>query len=804
MKHLKASVSGIILIAFIISLNTKFGAVPPLGKFFDPDAGFWANADVIEPKSSKLEIPGLKEKVSVYFDDRNVPHIFAQNEHDLFLTQGYIVARDRLFQMEMQTYDAAGRLAEVVGPDLLNRDLNTRRLGMTYGAEKAMEEISKDPQISGIIQAYSDGINAYIEQLSPADYPLEYKVLNFSPEQWEPIKTAYLLKNMTRILSGRNNDVSTSNTIQYFGENFVEKFFTRKPKLNDPIIPPSRKWNFEADIQTGPDSLFVPTVSKVIDPFPFMEGVGSNNWAVSGDKTASGFPILANDPHLSLTLPSIWYEMQLHAPGYNSYGVTLQGTPTIIIGFNEKTAWGTTNVGSDVMDWYEVKFRDDSMQEYWHDGRWKPTTSRIEEVKVRGGTTVLDTVVYTHQGPVFEVSSLTEEEGPVYHALRWIAHEPSNDLRTFYEFNKMENYDDFEEAVSHYVAPAQNFAFADQAGDIALWISGKLPKKWEFQGRTVSDGTNPVYDWQGWIPTEYNPHIKNPERGFVSSANQESAAPDYPYYLDDDFAPYERGRRINELLEGMENITPEDIQRMQMDSFAYNASTIIPEMIAWTNSDSLNESELEVLELLKSWDFFMNAEDISPTIYNNWRIRFYRAIFGDEYQSADASLRFPSRDIIAEVIRAEPELIFVDNINTPEKETIEDLATHSFKETVADLKNSYGEFGDNWKWGYDINNDINHIANIPGFGAQNLFSSGAAEAINAVRGTHGPSWRMIVELGPDVKGWGVYPGGQSGNPGSSKYDSMLEDWRTGNLFELNFLQDEPAEYLYKIEMQAEE
>lgn len=804
MNPIKASVSFIVLIGVIISLNTKFGAVPPLGKFFDPDAGFWANAVTGEPESETLDIPGLQDEVTVYFDDRNVPHLFAQNEHDLFLAQGYVVARDRLFQMEMQTYDAAGRLAEIVGPSLANRDLNTRRLGMVYGAEQAMKAINEDPEISGIIQAYSEGVNAYINELTQAEYPIEYKVLDIEPEEWKPIKTAYLLKNMTRTLAGRNNDVRTSNTLQYFGDDFVENYFTQKPELNDPIIPPTREWDFVAEVPEKPDSLFVPSVSKVIDPFPQPEGIGSNNWVADGSKTASGYPILANDPHLSLTLPSIWYEIQLSAPGYNTYGVSLQGSPAIIIGFNEQAAWGTTNVGSDVMDWYEIEFRDETMQEYWHDGEWKPTTQRIEEIKVRGGETIMDTVIYTHHGPVMEVGT-PGENGPVYHALRWIAHESSNDLKTFYGFNKMKNYDDFVEAITHYVAPAQNFVFADTTGDIALWVSGKLPKKWEFQGRTVSDGTNTDYDWQGWIPTNQNPHIKNPERGFVSSANQESAAPDYPYYLDDDFAPFERGRRINELLESMENITPKDMQRMQMDNFAYTGSNIIPELIEWTNTAELSSLEAEVLEEMSSWNFMMDADLIQPTVYLVWRNRLFRAVFGDEYNATEANLRYPSRDIFVEMLKKDPDMKYVDDITTEKAEEIEEIVTETYKETIATLVNYYGEDTANWKWGYDINNDIDHLAQIPGFGKEDLFSGGSAESINATRGGNGPSWRMVVELEPGaVKGWGVYPGGQSGNPGSPHYDDMVESWRTGQLFELNFLRSEPSVYQYKFELNGAE
>ena len=805
MNYKKSGISFLFLIGLMVALNTKFGSVPPLGKFFDPDAGFWANAETAEPESEELNIPGLKNTVSVYYDDRRVPHIFAQNEHDLYLAQGYIVAHDRLFQMEMQTYDAAGRLAEIVGPAALNRDKRTRRWGMPYGAEKAWQKIQNDPQMLEVITAYADGVNAYINQLSPDEYPLEYKILDLSPEKWEPIKTALLLKNMTRTLASSNNEDRTSNTLAYFGEEFVNQFFTQDPELNDPIIPPGREWDFETDIPDAPDSIYVPASAKELQAFTTEEGIGSNNWAVSGSKTASGYPILANDPHLSLTLPSIWYEVQLNAPGLNTYGVSLQGSPGVIIGFNEDVAWGVTNVAADVLDWYEVQFRDETHQEYWHDGQWKPTSTRIEEIKVRGGETVLDTVVYTHHGPVTKVESrVNEERAPAYHAMRWIAHEGSNDLKTFYGLNRAESYEDYVTALKEYTAPAQNFVFASNEGDIALWVNGKFPKKWEHQGRTVSDGTDAQYDWQGWIPRDQVPHIKNPERGFVSSANQESAAPDYPYYLDDDFAPFERGRRINDLLEAMEDITPEDMQKMQMDDYSYYAATLLPELLKWTFTDSLNEKEQVIFELLSEWDYSMSAEEMAPSVFRQWSGNFYAAVLYDEYGTTDALLRYPSRDIFVETMIKDPNFSFIDDIDTERKETREDIATAAFKESVTELTDAWGEMGEQWKWGRAINNDINHLANVPGMGMQNVFSSGSSDAINATRGVHGPSWRMVVELGPEVKGWGVYPGGASGNPGSPNYDSMIETWRTGGLFELNFYREEPSDFNYKVSLKTED
>ena len=801
MKYLKALISSLILIVVIISFNTKFGSVPPLGKFFDPQAGFWANAETAIPESGEVSFENFDGNASVYFDERRVPHIFAETEYDLYFAQGYVVARDRLFQLELQTLDASGRLAEKIGSRALGRDKTTRRRGMPYGAEKALQMMKEDPKTWEIVNAYADGVNAYISSLESKDFPVEYKVLDFAPEEWTPIKSAHLLKNMTRTLAGGNSDDRTSNTMEYFGSEFIEKFFTAKPELNDPIIPPSKKWDFEAIPVQAPDTLYKPASAVELGEYERPEGIGSNNWAVSGSKTKSGYPILSNDPHLSLTLPSIWYEVQLQAPGINSYGVSLQGTPGIVIGFNGNVAWGVTNVGLDVMDWYEIKFKDETQKQYWHDGQWKATTMRVEEIKVRGEETVLDTVTYTHHGPVTKVESeINEGRKPVYHALRWIAHEGSNDIRTFYGLNRAENYDDYVEALSFYVAPAQNFVFASNEGDIALWVNGKLPNKWKFQGRTVSDGTDPLYDWQGWIPFEQNPHIKNPERGFVSSANQESAAPDYPYYLDDDFAPYERGRRINDRLAAMENITAKDMQEMQMDNYSYHAATILPELLKWINVEELSDEELKSLKLLKEWDYHTKAELIAPSIFRQWWARFYGGIFNDEYGTTNAILRYPSRDRVIEVLKEEPEFLFIDNIKTEKRESISDIATSTFKESIEMLSEFNGNLNDKWKWGYLINNDVNHLASIPGFGRQNLFSSGSSEAINATRGQHGPSWRMVVELGPEVKGYGVYPGGASGNPGSPNYDSMIDPWRKGELFELDFMKEEPKEYLYKLKL----
>ena len=797
MKYLPFSLSIVAAFALIWVLSTRWGNIPPMGPFMDPDGGFWAQAERQPFSNLADKLPGLMDSVEVYFDDRRVPHVFAQNDHDLYYMQGYLQARDRLFQMELQTYDAAGRLSELVGPSLVERDRQSRRWGMVFGAEQALAEVQKHEPSWSIFKAYSAGVNAYINSLESEQYPLEYKLLDIAPEPWNPLKTALLHKNMTRTLAAGNSDISHSNTLAYFGPEFIEQFFDKDHDLLDPIIPISRSWDFERIPVRRPDTIFVPKVARGVQPFSVPEGIGSNNWAVSGDKTASGYPILSNDPHLRLTLPSIWYEIQLFAPGINTYGVSLLGAPGVVIGFNEQVAWGVTNVASDVLDWYEIRFENEEKDRYWHDGEWKPTTKRIEKIEVRGGEAMVDTVVYTHHGPVSEVKSgnMHEQVGatePIYHALRWIAHEPSNEIRAFYQLNRAKNYDDYVDALTHYQAPAQNFVFASVEGDIALWVNGRFPNKWDGQGRTVSDGTDPLYDWQGWIPREHNPHIKNPERGFVSSANQESTAPDYPYYMDDVYASFERGRRINDRLSEMYEITKDDMQALLMDNYSYHASEILPRMLEWVKTDSLYPIQIEVLDSLKAWNFFNNAPYRAPSVFRSWWSELYESILADEY-NADFPLRAPARDRLVQQLKDNPNFWMVDNQTTQGVETIQDQATISFKKAFDNLTESYGSWSDDWDWGWVINNNIPHLTQTNGLGALNLYSGGGTESVNATRGSSGPSWRMIVELGSEIKAWGVYPGGASGNPGSPNYDSMIESWRTGELYELRFYKEPPLD-----------
>lgn len=790
MRWLKLILTTLSTLLLLILLNTKVGLVPPLGKFLDPFHGFWQNAETgTNLEERVLRFNGLKAPVTILFDDRRVPHIFAENDQDLYFAQGYITAKDRLWQMEFQTHAAAGRLSEIVGEQALEYDRFRRRIGMVYGAKNAVKEMEAVPEVRELGLAYTHGINAYIKNLDKKDYPTEYKILDYAPEPWTPLKSALLLKYMAWMLTGRSSDLQMSHTLAKFGEEVVKDLFPHYPKNMDPVIPEGTLWNFPPIKIIKPQAMFIPNLGSDFPAYQPDLFNGSNNWVVSGSKTASGYPILANDPHLGLNLPSIWYEIQLVSPTVNVYGVSLPGSPNVIVGFNKNIAWGVTNAEADVMDWYEIKFKDGLLNEYWYDNAWRTTHQVIEEIKLRGGKTIQDTITYTHHGPIVTKSKEKpfSRQVPPLHALRWLAHEPSNEALAFYKLNRASNYNDYVEALSHYVCPAQNFVFADVQGDIAIWHNGKFPAKWEGQGKYIGDGSDPLYDWQGWIPHEQNPHIKNPKRGFVGSANQNPTDSNYPYYLNWYFAPYFRGHRINQLLAKMENITPDDFRKMQLDTKNLHAESVLPTLLDMIDERALNLEESEMFRVLSSWDFLSDAQKLAPTIFDQWWRKLYRAIWNDEFGGADTFLRYPSKERTIQMIVEEPQAKWFDNVHTGLVETLAQLVNSTFTETHEYLVKTLGPMNDTWQWGKYKGTVILHLAQMPGFGRLDLFVDGDLGIINATGRRHGPSWRMVVALGPEVKAWGIYPGGQSGNPGSPHYDDFIDDWIKGELAELLFL-----------------
>jgi len=808
MNKVKALFCIVIPLLLIYSFNTKFGQLPPLLKFLNPFSGFWQNAEPVKVNSSnKIILKGTRENVDVVFDDRMIPHIFAKNDHDVYYAQGYVTAMHRLWQMDFQTRYAAGRLSEVVGAQAIEVDRYHRRMGMVFGAEQSLQGILKNPKTREMVLAYTAGINAYIHSLSAANLPVEYKILNFLPEEWTPLKCALLLKQMSAVLAMGSDEFYMSNILNKFGPEVTNNLFPNYPFKEDPIIPKGTKWAFKPLTVPPTPVAFNQMMSSNTQTHQKEDGIGSNNWAVSGEKTVSGYPILANDPHLNLTLPSIWYQIQLNAPGLNAYGVSLPGAPGITIGFNQDIAWGVTNVAADVLDFYQIKFKDNDHKSYWYNDKWNNTTQRLENIKIRGEKTEVDTVTYTHHGPVVyyqkpEKLSLSNNV-PAGNALHWIAHEKSNELMTFYYLNRGKNYEDYRNALTYYTAPAQNFAFASVANDIAITANGKFPLKWKEQGKFILDGTDPKSDWQGWITADQNPTVKNPPRSFVSSANQSSTDQTYPYYINWEFSSYERARRINDKLSAMKNITADSMRVMQSDSYSLFAENLLPGILDKVNLNSLNATQKEAFNLVNKWNKYFDANEIAASVFDLWSKRLFFNIWDDEFTIATVPMRYPSRDRTIELIIKEPNSKWFDNVKTAQKETLADLVNESFKYTCDSLERKYGAIGKSWEWANVKHTNVPHLAKIPGFGSKTLLIGGAKSTINAMSESNGPSWRMVVELGKTPKGHGVFPGGQSGNPGSQFYDNMIDTWAKGELFDLYFMKspnDPSAKIISKLKI----
>lgn len=808
-----ATVTTALVFALNIQLPVGAGKTPRLGYFLSPQYGFWVNAEPVNADfNDDIKLPFIKKQVDAFIDDRLVPHIYAETDADAYFIQGYMHAKFRLWQMEFQTHVAAGRLSEIVGPDRLSIDRYFRRLGMVYGAEKTLKEMEANAEIKETCDAYTAGVNAYINSLQPENLPLEYKLLDYKPEPWTNLKSALFLKFMSWDLSGQGDDLVYTNAKTVFGYDDYLKLFPEKQDSLNPIVPRGTSFDsssIEVKTPTNIDSLYFSRkdIASNTPPLSPDANNGSNNWAVAGSKTKSGKPILCNDPHLGLNLPSLWFEMQITTPTCNTYGATFPGAPTVVIGFNDSCSWGVTNAGRDVKDYYEIKFKDSTMQEYWFNGAWKSAELRKEIIKVKGGETVEEKIAMTIFGPVMfdKCYAFTTKDGKdlpaserKYIAVRWKAHDASNELRTFYKLNRMKNYYDYVDAIVTFQCPGQNFVFASHNGDIAIRQQGAFIAKWKHQGDFVMPGEDTTFMWQGIIPAKENPQMSNPERGFVSSANQQAVDETYPYYLGrPELFPLYRGFIINRKLSEMSNITVEDMQRMQTDNYNVFAEISKPVLLKYLDENQLSDKEKKYLTTFKAWNLRNDVTERGATIFKVWLDTLKNEFWNDEFAQTNLKLPWPSETALIQTLINDSIYKFADNVTTKNKvETINDCVLASFKNAAKKLEAIEKE--GKLEWAKFKDTKVQHLLKLPALSNLHLPIGGGDHIINATRDIHGPSWRMIVHMTDKVEAYGVYPGGQSGNPGSKYYDNFVMQWANGKYYSLVFQSKQEARKMDKM------
>ncbi len=793
-------------LVFTLNIQLKLGTTqsPRLGYFLSPQHGFWKNAEKINTNFDATILANeLKGDVDVYMDDRLVPHIYADHDEDAYYVQGYLHAKYRLWQMDFQTRVAAGRLSEIAGADKLSIDRFFRRLGMVYGAEKTEAYINENnPVMKATVDAYTAGVNAYLKQLAPEDLPFEYKLMNYAPENWTPQKTYLFLMFMSYDLTGRSAtaDLQLTNTRDYLGYDLFDQLYTNQQDSLDPIIPKGTAFAAPSIIPVKPAQSDIAYLKKTsnVDIAKLVEAPeapnpnnGSNNWAVAGSKTKSGRPILASDPHLGLNLPSLWYEVQITTPTHSTYGASFPGSPAVIIGFNDSLAWGVTNAGRDVLDYYELKFKDTTQQEYWYNGAWKAVTKRVEVIKVKDSADVIENISMSHWGPVmFDTYYQNPQSKGKHLAVKWTAHNPSTGVETFYQLNRAKNLNDYSNAIKLWKCPGQNFVVATKTGDIAIKQQGDFVARWDRQGDFIMPGEDSNYEWQGIIPFEENPMIINPERGFVSSANQKSTDATYPYYLGTASSfPLYRGISVNQQLAGMAQVTAQDMQALQTNNFNVFAEQARPALMKLIEMNRLSKDAQRMVQTMAEWNLYNHPKENGITIFKLIWDSVENAVWGDELAGSVIPLTKPEAFVLLEQMNRDSNFSVADDIRTKDKvETLKDQVLLGIEK--ATLKCLELEKEGKLSWQAFKATRVLHLTKIPALSRLNLPIGGGVHIINATSENHGPSWRMVVHLTDEIEAYGLYPGGQSGNPGSPYYDSFVDYWAAGKYYRLLFLPKE--------------
>lgn len=800
---LRAGTAALVLAGGLYVGATKIGPLPALGRFLDPAHGIWSVARAAElPSEFTGAIAGLGLDVRVVYDRRGVPHIWASTVEDATRALGFVVARDRLFQLDIQTRATAGRLSEWAGERVLGIDRQQRLLGLAASAERDVAALDSASRDFRFLRAYADGVNAWIDAMRVQDLPFEYHLLGVEPETWKPVNSVYLLKRMGYTLTYNMHDRTRLKIIALVGREAADALFPVEHPIQEPIQPNGQtvpRFDFNPPPPPGKLDPHALTLASRLDglPSPTTDGgdaVGSNNWAVAPERTANGNAILAGDPHLELTLPSIWYEVHIVVPGeLDVYGVTIPGALGVVIGFTRDVAWSFTNTEADVLDLYGETFDDTKdPARYRVDNEWRDLERRIEEYRGRNGDIVaVDTFYATHRGPVIQVE-------PVPISMRWTLLDEPAVQTIFFDAARATSSDAWLAAMEAYTVPAQNMLVADRQGNISVRSNGHFPiRSGNGDGRAIRDGSTSQTEWQGyWQVSEY-PQAHNPRQGYLASANQQPIDPHVNdrYLRANWFAPW-RALQINRLLRADSLATPDAMRRYQTDPGNAKADLFVPAFLDVAARVLAREPDRELEEaavLLGNWDRRFTKSNERAVLFE-LAMRELTDRTWDELTEpqSDSRVATPREPILALLLEYRNSPWWDDRSTHEVVETRDHIVAASLKAALAAAKKRYGPPADGgWRWDRVRHANVFHYLRLPALSMIGLPIQGGSGTLNpASGGVWGASWRMIVELGPRVRAWTTYPGGQSGNPASSWYTDRIQQWIDGELEEVLFPETE--------------
>lgn len=747
-------------------------------------------------KARTLAVAGLRDRVTVRRDERGIPYIEAKNDDDLYFAQGYVTASDRLWQMDLWRRIIRGELAEIVG----QRALGSDKLHRTFCFGRVIDATAAKlaPDMRAVLEAYAKGVNAFIESRDSQNLPPEFLILQYKPKPWLPADSLAVGKLMYEFLSNSwRYDIMRASLADLPKDKLAALLQETSP-LDVLVVGNDRGSRASSNPQSPQltSAAILKELGEIVDSQQLsLEMAGfaahdlgeanvlaqaSNNWVVSGKHTASGKPLLANDPHLPGSAPNVWYMTELTAPGLHVAGVTFPGAPGIVLGHNDRIAWGATNLGPDVQDVYLEKFDKDKPGRYLTPSGWLDAEVRHEQINVRKSftDTSIETqtfdVTVTRHGPI-----VLDKDGSRY-ALRWPALDSNLENEGLFRVNRAGNWKEFTAALSRHKGPTQNFVYADIDGHIGYYGAGPIPIRRSGDGSTPYDGSTDQGDWIGFIPFDKLPHQYDPRSGMIITANQRVVGNDYPYFLSHVWAQPYRARRILDLLSEKQKLTADDFGRIQADTYSLAGAIFARETVKIMNGQNMDDKMRAAVSSFAGWDGRLNTESRVAPVVAQMRIAFRQRILkGALGERLYENFVWPNTDLLIDRIIAEQPREWLPKEFT----TYADLLRASYDDARQALTKSLSDDESKWTWGNMSPAQFPHpLAAAPLVGLQFTVrpfpQSGTPFLLGAtVNVGSSVSMRLIADPSDwDNTRHGISLG-ESGIPSSPHWTDQLDDWR---------------------------
>lgn len=751
----------------------------------------------------ELELAGLDAPVEIVRDRWGVPHIYAQSRRDVYFAQGFVHAQDRLFQMDYGRRLAQGTLCEVFGPAALEADRWSRVLGFWRAVQQDWSQLQDEER--EILQAYSAGVNAWIQAFG-LRRPAEFAIMGIMPQPWTPQDSLGLLKVMGWAL-GQNweSELLRLQLLQALGPERALELEAFYPEAHPTILPLAEGAGFQALAEAV--GRIQGAYEEASRWFGQMAVAGSNNWVVAGSRTATRQPLLANDPHLSVAMPTFWHENHLEERSgrLRVTGAALPGVPGIMIGHNQHIGWGITAGRADGQDLYVEQRHPQQATWFRFEDEWEPARVLREEISVRGlEEPHREEVVITRHGPLVNgllAPDEAQEVPPL--ALRWTGQEPSRAFGGLLRVQAAEGWEAFRAAVAHVGEPSLNVIYADVAGNIGYQYVGRLPRRSPGQGLIPVPGWDGQHEWQGWLPFEELPSVLNPDVGYLLSANNKPASDDYPHYLGGDWYPGYRAERIRRMLQVKPRYTVRDFQRMQTDVYSVQAEALVPFMIIVDGETAL---ERRIIRELEAWNLRVEVDSFAAAAYEVMRLHLLDLVFSDKLAGLEQAYKGKTHSTIFTasgfagtagltlvMLLEQEESWWFHDAGSSQPRTREQLLRLALKRTAVTLHDLIGKDPRKWAWGKVHQVEFQHLLGR-GRLLRTIFNRGqypiggdehtvwmTAYDLGLPFGlvTTTATYRQVLDVGDWDRSTAILPTGQSGQPGSRHYGDHFDLWREG-------------------------